>query len=381
MINFQIFIVGCLLLCSCRPKLPTISICTDKEIVFTHKQPCFLVLGEACNSNNKLNSTIKYRGGSSVKFDKKSYTIELDKKISFGDIEKDDDWILNASFIDKTFMRHKISYELYEEMHANNQAAKCGYVNVIENNIDMGLYIVMEKINASNLTLNKKDSLAMLFKGPPIFFEERIIPQDSSNYYHQKYPKIQDKDQTQYLENFKDFLFNSSDSVFQLKLNSWIDVNNVLDWHLLLLLTNNSDGVMKNFYLYKLDSKTPFRIAIWDYDHSFGRDGDNEMNMMEREIDCSRSILLKRLLASSEYTTLLKDRWGVLRANGVFTQQNILQKIKENKQIIKPYLKQNSKLWPINSTWYFDDNNFDEEVDIIKRFLTLRFKQLDSRFN
>ncbi len=49
----------------------------------------------------------------------------------------------------------------------------------------------------------------------------------------------------------------------------------------MLLLSNNGDGVMKNFLLYKIDSNTPFRIALWDYDHSFGRDGDNELNLME----------------------------------------------------------------------------------------------------
>ena len=33
---------------------------------------------------------------------------------------------------------------------------------------------------------------------------------------------------------------------------------------IILLFTNNADGIMKNFYLYKLDKNTPFRFAIWD---------------------------------------------------------------------------------------------------------------------
>ena len=46
--------------------------------------------------------------------------------------------------------------------------------------------------------------------------------------------------------------------------------------HLLLYLSNGGDGITKNFYIYKMDEETPFRIALWDCDHSFGRDGDNE---------------------------------------------------------------------------------------------------------
>jgi spore coat protein CotH len=83
------------------------------------------------------------------------------------------------------------------------------------------------------ILLHKKDSSAMLFKDPPIFYSERLsYVQDSLNYYQQKYPKIQKNDKTYYIEKFKDFLFNSTDSLFVRDISKWVDIQNVIDWHI-----------------------------------------------------------------------------------------------------------------------------------------------------
>lgn len=48
---------------------------------------------------------------------------------------------------------------------------------------------------------------------------------------------------------------------------------------------------------------------------------------------------------------------------------------------IKQGIKQNTSIWPTKSNWYYDNNNYAQEVQIIKDFISLRLKQLDNRFN
>ena len=195
----------------------------------------------------------------------------------------------------------------------------------------------MEEINASMIGLNKNDTMAVLFKDPPIFREVRLTyVQDSFNYYQQKFPKINQADKTYYIEEFKNFLFHANDDEFSKLVDSWVDISNIIDWHIILLFSNNDDGILKNFYLYKLDENTPFRIAIWDYDHSFGRDGDNEPNMMERELNCNRSILLKRLTEVSDigYLKKLKNRWFELRMQNIISIENFEKHINHNDKMI-----------------------------------------------
>ncbi len=369
---------------SCKnEKLQSLNIKKSDGFGWNVKEPCTVIFSNSENLDT-LYGGIKCRGGMSSKYYKHSFSLELDDKYSFSDLPPDDDWILNANYIDKTFMRHKISYDLFREMNSKNIASKSIYINVNINDKYEGLYVLMEKINGGMLGLIKHDTLAMLFKDPPIFRKEKLSDvQDSLNYYQQKFPKIDVSDKTYYIENFKDFLFNSSDNEFAQNISNWVDIENVIDWHIILLFSNNCDGIMKNFYLYKLDQFTPFRFAIWDYDHSFGRDGDNERNLMERELNCNRSIMIERLTNISEirYLHKLKKRWLELREKKVVSIANFEQYIVENDKIIESEVEKNFDKWMINSKWYYDDNHYKQELNLMRDFVKIRIKQLDEYFN
>lgn len=363
-------------------KLPEIQIFPVEKMNYDRKTNCLIVFddnGKICSRAAK----IKYRGGYSSKFNKHSYRIELSKKYSPFGLPREDDWILNANYIDKTFMRHKLSFDLFRLMNKNNLAPRCKYVNLIVNHDYKGLYVLMQRINGKFCNIDKKDGLSFVFKEPLIFYEN--ISDKSlklNNKHNQKYPEFSDIDLTKTMDDFRNFLFNSSDSLFLSDIAKYIDINNVLDWHLLLLLSNNSDGLIKNFYLYRIDSLTPMRIAIWDYDHSFGRDGDNELNMLKYVIDCSKNVMLRRLMniENSEYPAMLKKRWTQLRKSHVISTNTLKFMIIYNHIKIHDDIKKNFAKWPVNSKFYFDDNNYYQEILVILKFIETRITQLDKYF-
>lgn len=326
---------------------------------------------------------IKVRGGFSMGFPKKSYSLDLKGDHEFLGLPEDDDWVLNANHIDKTFMRHVVSYELFEDMADNNIASTCAYTEVELNGVYNGLYVAMEKLDKSSLDLDKSDDLAMAFKEPHLFRESYsgIEPEEANNFHQQIYPDIDDVDQNAFMDDLRAFILDSDDQIFSQNLSSWIDVDNFIDWHLLLLISNNSDGILKNFYLYKKDSNTPLRVAPWDYDHSFGRDGDNELNLDERPLDIERSILFKRLLNHDWYMQQLKSRWIDLNNEGLLSVDGLKNRFIGKSQIIRPWALKNSELWPLDGNEYYDDNDFDQEVDIITTFIELRHQRLVDYFD
>lgn len=370
------------LVVSCRnTDLPSINILKETHLSWDKKEPCKVVYSDK-STDDTLQAVIKLRGGSSSSFDKHSFTLELDKKYKFGDLPEDDDWILNAGYIDKTFMRHKVCYDIFRQMNSRNVASESSFINLSINNDYEGLYILMEEINAKSAGLDKSDSLSMIFKDPPVFYREKLKNvKDSLNYYHQKFPKIYNKDNRGYMEHFKDFLFNAPDSEFVKNIARWVDIENVMDWHILLLFSNNSDGIMKNFFLYKIDSDTPFRLAIWDYDHSFGRDGDNELNP-DNELDCNRSVLLKRLLNIREtgYSEKIKKRWKELRESQIISAENFRSHIERNDRIIRSELEKNFAKWPVDSKWYYDANTYSMEIELMVSYAIKRIEKLDQYF-
>lgn len=381
--SYPILIVILLLVTSsCAKKVPSIHIRKEGTIGWEKKEVCEISYSDG-HQTKILKAKIKCRGGISSKYFKHSFSLELDTTFSFNQLTPDDDWILNANYIDKTFMRHKISYDLFREMNQYNVASNCSYVSVNINDTYEGLYVLMQKINASVAGLNKRDSMAMIFKDPPVFDENYLLENQSiRNPFNQKFPKFQEIDKSYYLMDFMDFIFHANDTDFANQISSWIDIDNVVDWHLLLLFTNNSDGIMKNFYLYKIDSQTPFRIAIWDYDHSFGRDGDNEKNMMERELDCSRSVLCKRLLEIQElgYPKKMATRWFYLRNQNLISIEKFESYIRENTKLISLEINRNGERWPINDKWYYDSNDYNQELDLMREFVRIRIPQLDKYF-
>ena len=328
---------------------------------------------------------VKYRGGISSKYPKHSYSLKLDKEHSIGDLQNGKSWILNASYIDKTFMRHKLCYDIFNKMGDYDIAPQCAYALVVENDKPKGLYVVMQRLNKHILNIDDSDENALIFKDPKLFYADSAMPENTDsddNFNEQTFPDF-DKfgDKSAILDEFHSFILNSTDDEFNNKINDWIDLKNVVDWHLLLLFTNNSDGVLKNFYLYKIDSETPFRIAIWDCDHGLGRDGDNELNMLQRFTNDDRNILFNRLLGEPWYQIMLSERWKQLRETDVISYNTIARMIDENDRFIQAGLDENLALWSYSSEFYYDDNNYEQEKALILEFIELSLKSMDQRFD
>lgn len=360
-----------------RPELPELQLSADGEIVWEGWTTATLVAG-----GDTLDGRIHYRGGISAGYPKHSLALKLDERYPLCGLPADKDWILNANYIDKTFMRHKLCYDLFRLMDEEvNRAPLCAYATLTVDGHGQGLYVVMQKMDASTLGIDKGDSTSVIFKEPPVMYDERIVPQDPDNYYQQTFPKMRKDDRTAQAEAIVAFLQDSPDEVFRAEVGQWFDLKNIADWQLLLLLSNNADGLRKNFFLYKVGDATPYRVAPWDYDHSFGRDGDNEPNMLRDTVDCNRAVLLRRLWQWPEYRSQVARRWQQLRTEGLFTEATLNRMIADNAAQIEAAVKANELLWPVDNDIYYDANHFDAELDIMREFIGRNIERLDILFN
>ncbi|MEM1124253.1 MAG: CotH kinase family protein [Bacteroidota bacterium] len=360
-------------------QLPRFNLLTDTLISKDKKQPVTLIIKDTVAEANYAGK-IERRGGFSIIYPKHSYEMDLKVDIALGGLPADDDWILNANYIDKTFLRHVFAYDLFRAMHPNNRAAQTQFVELALNNQYQGLYVLMEKLDKSSLQIDGKDPAAVIFKEPPLFRLDAFSPQDPDNYHQQTYPKIKKTDKRAFIENIRRFLEESEESVFSKEIATIFDMSNIIDWHLLLLLTNNNDGILKNFYLYKVDAATPLRIAPWDYDHSLGRDGDNELNLIKRTLKVERSLLFKRLLALDWYKKSLRERWLNLNQRALFSVGGLNQRIDQCARQIAPFVDKNFTRWPVDTDFYYDGNTHLEELAIIKKYITMRHQQLTEYF-
>lgn len=366
--------------CTDHCDIPRIDI-NANEISWESKDPCTFGYNH-CIDSFLVDAKVKYRGGMSSRYDKHSYTVKLPGDYALGEMPADNDWIINASYIDKTFMRHKLSYDLFRRMDPENIAPRSSYAEVYQNGHYQGLYVLMERLDGTRLMVDKNDKTSFIFKDPPLLYAD-VAPYNRDSLYleSQKYPGLHKGERSGELKRLENLIFNSSDREFENSVFDMLDRDCLIDWQIMLLLSNNSDGQLKNYFIYRTDSVSKMRIAIWDYDHSFGRDGDNEYNMLDRVIDERRVHLFDRIynLNPDNFSGRIAQRWQNLREDWLDSDY-ILELINEMDKTIKPYIEPNAARWPVDAEWYYDDNNYEQELEILYQFVSMRIAQLDEQF-
>jgi hypothetical protein len=366
--------------CNRDRKIPELHLFAP-TIEWEEKQPCTLKIQQT-NTESVWDGEIKFRGGMSSKYDKHSYALKLTEKVALGGLPASKHWVLNAAYSDKTFQRNALSYALFRQMREENYAPKTAYVELYENGKYKGLYVLTERVDKRTLALSKNDKKAFLFKEPPLFYPDKTDENRDSLYLvAQKFPKPEKRNCSSDLQYLEHLINRADDQQFKQEIFQLLDIQSIIDWQLILLLSNNGDGQWKNYFMYKKNKQTPLRIALWDYDHTFGRDGDNESNFFERLLDEKRLVLFQRLmrLNAGNFNDKLAERWWELRKN-VFTVENIYKLIAQNDQILRPYISKNAAVWPIDNPWYYDSNDYFQELDRMKNFIRKRLVQLDKRF-
>lgn len=356
---------------------------------------------------NNRDIKLRYRGNSSAWYPKKSFALKFTEPVGFNELTNSKRWNLNAEYKERTFLRNKLSYELFRQFSENNYAPKIINVNVFINHNYHGIYNLTERVDANRLGIDKKDTNAVIFKEAPIsyptkehqkrrnelieyfswfdfyksFPEKGFKKLIQESYYNQRFPSIKKINKKQQIHLLTNFIFHSKDEEFNNEevFSSYFDLNNILDWHILLLISDNKDGLIKNFYLYKLNKNTPYRFSPWDYDHGYGRDGDGELSDTSF-IQVSKVKLLNRLLETNafDYKQKLYIRFMRHKKHNILTYKNIEDKINKYSQTILPFITKNEAKWPIDSIDSLNGSDFNNEIKLLKNWIKKRLIVVES---
>ena len=94
-----------------------------------------------------------------------------------------------------------------------------------------------------------------------------------------------------------------------------------------------------------------------------------------------RAILLNRLLQCNWYTKQLKKRWIALNDKQILGVKPVSDIIDNYADELSLLVEKNFALWPIEGWPYQDNNNFNDEIEVMKQYLNVRQNQLDIYFN
>jgi hypothetical protein len=370
-------------------KLPVILLDAKEQIVSDRKVPCtvrlILPTGMAGNTG-AVSGVVRIHGGVSQGYPKKSYGLTLETPAPWLGMRDSGHWVLNAAFIDRSLMRHKLSYDLFRSLSSaagKRYSAESRFVEVQLNGRDNGVYLLMERVDRALLELRSYDSNApshaCIYKAVD---HAANFSQPGHAGYEQREPAIEVKPYWKPLDEFNRFVSRAPDAEFHDSakgIASKLDLDNAIDFHLLVLLTSNLDGITKNFIFARdavmTNAPAPrFFFAPWDYDGTFGRNWD--ASRVDPTVWLSNH-LFDRLHRDAGFRKQFAARWKQLRERE-FSVAAIHRLIDDNAQALGDAARRNALRWRTLNGPYPDRLTFEEDLTQMKEWIVARVKWLDA---
>eukprot|EP00963_Diacronema_lutheri_P007859 scaffold682_cov363-Pavlova_lutheri.AAC.10 len=373
---------------------------------------------------------LNIRGRSSQLYPKKQYRMELwsEGSTSMEDrddvnhvllgLPADDDWIIHGPYVDRSFMRNTLAFELSRSM--GHWAPRWKYVELYLNQSGEdemkdwqydGLYYIGETIKRGDHRVNVE-----LQDGEA---DTSFIIEISNEEHHSRfssdgwagdcaafvygpslveldYPKARDATCDQ-----KDFVYDYvrkiDDAMQTLSgVEELIDVDSWIDYFLHTELTKNRDGFVDSVFFHK-EKGTPLKAGpVWDLNLAFGNFGSRFAQRVQgwqfRFRETARKGILpgwyERLVNDSTFKSRLQARWTELR-EGPFSDDVISGFIAEQKGLLMDAQKRNYDRWdlyrissnhlliPVKRT----EGSFEEEVNYLERFVLDRARWMDANLS
>ena len=343
---------------------------------------------------------LRYRGASSLKYEKKSFAIKLldsdgenlDANV-FG-IRKENDWILDAMAIDRIRMRNRVCFDIWNEISKtpyktdfDNRNGTLGYfVEVYLNGEYHGLYCMTDKIDRKLLGLKKAKEQSdgsvyvrgVLYKGEAWtdatgmsgYDTSESFDEESWNGWELQYPDDYPcYDAWKPLMNLIDFC-NTRNAFFKLHYRQHFYYDNLVDYALFIMGLNIIDNNVKNthFSCPDINVNETFLITPWDLDCSLG--GLYEGSHFDEYVKITNltgNYLFYQMYMYNvdNFRESMKERWqelslGIMSPNNFNARLDAYAKrFKESGAWQREYDKWNNNPVPLD---------LDEELEYVKKW-------------
>ena len=416
--------------------IPFIMVNTNgKSIVQNTKITADMKVLNSPFGNNNINDTtfeyngkigIEIRGNSSAGFPKKSYTVETrtdsatNLNVKLLGLPKENDWVFNGPYPDKTLMRNVLAY------HLGNRTGKWSprtrFFELYLNGAYQGVYILIEKIkvdkNRLNLaTLNAVDTTGDEVTGGYILKLDRPESTDVENkdYWISPYkawttlqqrefflfqdPKGDELNKAQFnyikncVTNFENAMYSDN---YQDKVKGYfplIDMKSFVDYYIINELSRNLDGYRISTFLHKDKDSKGGKITMgpyWDYDITFGNAnffgaGSPEgwiIDGMGNADGYAMPFWWQKFRLDPYFNSELKKGWNKWTAS--FINTTYLNHVIDScaYELIDAQ-KRNFQAWPILSTFVWPNNyvggTYANEISYMKNWLNSRITWMDTQ--
>ncbi|WHY71082.1 CotH kinase family protein [Fictibacillus enclensis] len=329
------------------------------------------VKGTLKTENQSYETTVKYRGAHIRKFPKKSYDFVFPSSRMFTGAKRIH---MNAEYNDPSLMRNKLSLDFFRDIGVLSPEAN--HVTLYINGFYQGVYLQLESV----------DQLFLKKRGLP---DGSIYYAISENANFSKYNpttgkakrsvtsgyeiKYDPEHSFHHLRKLLNCVLTSTDKEFPTKIEPLLNLESYFRWLGGAVCTQNFDGFIHNYSLYKNGETGQFEIMPWDYDATWGRDIHGDVMENKYVPIEGYNTLTARLLLHGNYRRQYRHVMEQLLEEA-FTIESMEWKIEKLYASIRPHIIKD----PYK---HYSLSKFDKEPEYILAFIKKRNKYLKKRLH
>jgi len=354
---------------------------------------------------------IERRGNVTQTFAKKPYAIETrdeaggNLNVSLLGLPNENDWILRAAYIDKTFIRDPLGMHMSRCL--GRWASRTIHCELVLNGEYLGIYILMEKIKPDRNRVNIERMSPADLEGDAVtggyIYEVAQSGPDFGLRRRFKYPKG-DKimpQQAEYIraydDGFRTAMAGPHCADPLMGYPAWIDSDSFIDEILVQEACKNSDAYGWSSYFHKDRLGRLGAGPVWDFDQALSNstfnDGPRTWEWLIEKSEHDSWLRQNyppfwiRLFREADFKQRLVDRWRQVRA-GPWTDSALLAFIDSTAALLQEAQARNFAKWPILgcSIWRStpgaeERRSFALEVEYLKAFLVDRLEWMDRQLS
>lgn len=351
---------------------------------------------------------IEMRGNASQMFEKKPFTFETrnedgsNNDVKLLGMPKDNDWILNSAFIDRTLMRDAIAYQMSRSI--GRWAPRTRHVELVINGKYEGVYVLLEKIkpgkNRLNITkMDTSDVAGDSLTGGYIWDVQQadgtdVVFGNNGNQRVLKYPKPEkvQPQQLDYIRQTDDALKALIDKAYfgdpARGYSQYIDVASFIDELLVQEATKNSDAYGWSGFFHKDRLGKICAGPVWDFDQAISNSTYNEGDVVEmwtvEDYDGSMPRIWLKLWQDKAFKEDVANTWFKYRKDALSTAR-IFAFVDSVAVYLNEAHQRNFTRWPILGVYTWRETNgfeerdtYQKEIDYLKDYLQAHMEWMDA---
>lgn len=340
--------------------------------------------------------SIRGRGNSTWKWDKKPYKLKFDEKTSVLGLAEAKKWVLLANYSDKSLIRNTLAMSAAKFLTNMKWAPTQHPVDLFLNGEYVGVYSIGEQIESGVGRVEIADNGDALDTGYLIelggtdsedVWDETCFMTDLIKYAKIKSPKEGKLTKAQ-VAYIKDYVIKADEAVKALDgYDEYIDIDSLIDWFILHELSYNLDSSFRRSCYITKDAGGKLTMGpVWDFDLAFGNfnrdklDGKGWACLYDKD-DYVWTNWITYLLSDEKFVDRLSARWNEIGGELV---EYLYSEIDRLYTLVSPSAAENFKVWKIlhikigyQPSAHVKYNTYEKQIDFLKEYIERRAKWMD----